>query len=276
MLAHEGLQVWRPPDLGNLEVHCGRSSRKYWPRHLDETFEIVAIRGGVGGMHYRGTRHTASAAFLTVIQPGEVHSGGALGEAAFSFVGLHADPALLRDAAAEVAKRENGAPFFPSPVVRDECLNALVLDLVRSTEGSAPRLEQESLLLSLLAQLVLRHAGDGAALRPLGRERGSVRRAREYLEDRYAENVSLEHLASVSNLSAFHLCRVFREEVGLPPHAYQIQVRVWRAKALLTKGLPAERAAIEAGFFDPSHFTRHFKKLVGVTPGLYAEALRRK
>jgi AraC-like DNA-binding protein len=70
-------------------------------------------------------------------------------------------------------------------------------------------------------------------------------------------------------LSPFHLLRVFRAAVGLPPHAYQIQLRVARAKELLRAGMPIAAVAVEVGFVDQSHLTRHFKRLVGVPPGRY-------
>ncbi len=81
--------------------------------------------------------------------------------------------------------------------------------------------------------------------------------------------MTLQALARFAGLSAFHLCRVFREAVGMAPHAYQTQVRVRRAKALLRAGLPITQAAVEAGFYDQAHLTRHFKRIVGLTPGRY-------
>ena len=57
----------------------------------------------------------------------------------------------------------------------------------------------------------------------------------------------------------------------MPPHAFQTQVRVARAKALLLRGWPISQAAAHTGFADQSHLTRHFKRLVGVTPGQYRQ-----
>jgi len=65
------------------------------------------------------------------------------------------------------------------------------------------------------------------------------------------------------------LLRVFRKELGIPPHAYLTQVRVLRAKKLLSVGIPIAQVAWETGFADRSHLNRHFKRLVGVAPGQY-------
>src|SRR6185503_13257676 len=91
-------------------------------------------------------------------------------------------------------------------------------------------------------------------------ERALVGRVREYLHQNYAQNISLKELAGLANLSAFHLNRVFRTEVGLPPHAYQTQVRVLRSKSLLAQGVSINQTALAVGFFDQSHFTYHFKR----------------
>jgi transcriptional regulator GlxA family with amidase domain len=121
----------------------------------------------------------------------------------------------------------------------------------------------------VLTQFILRHADTTPSSRHLGTEREAVRRLREYLEDNYAENVTLDRLAQIACLSPYHLNRVFCAEVGIPPHQYQTQVRVARAKALLSKGMPTKQVAVETGFADQSHLTRHFKRLMQVTPGRY-------
>ena len=63
--------------------------------------------------------------------------------------------------------------------------------------------------------------------------------------------------------------RLFKEATGLPPHQYVILRRVERAKQFLQAGtdLSLTEVALRAGFSDQSHFSRHFKRFVGVTPG---------
>jgi AraC-like DNA-binding protein len=99
--------------------------------------------------------------------------------------------------------------------------------------------------------------------------RSAVQVVRSYLEENYAATVSLDQLARLVNLSPFHLAHLFRQEVGMPPHAFQLQLRLSRARGLLLQGRPVSEVATETGFFDLSHFTRHFKRQFGVTPGNY-------
>jgi AraC-like DNA-binding protein len=110
-------------------------------------------------------------------------------------------------------------------------------------------------------------------LRGTGPEHPAVLRAVAYLEAAPGL-VSLDVLARAVHLSKSHLVRLFRTQVGLPPHAYLLRLRISRACRLLAGGVPIAEAAHAAGFADQSHLTRHFKYYLGVTPGAYVRALR--
>jgi transcriptional regulator GlxA family with amidase domain len=126
------------------------------------------------------------------------------------------------------------------------------------------------LLVSFFAAL-MRHSTKAPLSTPSrGREDAGVRRAQDFLNANYNQEVLLSNLASLANLSPYHFHRVFTRQTGLPPHAYQVQLRVARARDLLRKRLPIAHVAAITGFADQSHFTRHFKRLVGITPALYA------
>jgi AraC family transcriptional regulator len=83
-------------------------------------------------------------------------------------------------------------------------------------------------------------------------------------------------MAAVVGLNPYHFARQFKAATGLPPHQYVIARRVERAKQLLQAGtgLPLAEVAADAGFSDQSQFSRHFKRLVGVTPGRFRTPAR--
>ena len=96
-----------------------------------------------------------------------------------------------------------------------------------------------------------------------------IRRALALLRARYAETVTLDELATEVGLDRFHLCHAFRAQLGIPPHAYQTQLRIARAKELLAAGVTPSAVAAQVGFYDQSQLTRHFRRIVGVTPGQF-------
>ena len=179
---------------------------------------------------------------------------------------------ITREITAEFPGERLPRPEFGGDVVRDREVAAHLRRFHRLSEspGSGP-LEREAHLAEALVLLVGRHAAPPRAPRSPGRECRAVRLSLEYLEAHAEQNVTLPALARFAGLSAFHLCRVFREAVGMTPHAYQTQVRVRRAKSLLQAGLPIALAAAEAGFYDQAHLNRHFKRIVGLTPGRYVK-----
>lgn len=242
------------------------------PKHSHGEYQICLSLDFPGVYGYRGTSFAVPVGSLSVVHPGEVHSARDPEErrTPSSFRMMYAEPDLLARAATEVAGRGEAQPFFRDPIIQDRPLARDFLRLHVALEGTAPRLEQDTRLLFVLTRLVERHAGIRPSPPP-GRERRAVGLAREYLEDNLGRGVSLEELACLTNLSPFHLARVFRNEVGLPPHAYQAQARVGRARSLLLQGWSAARVAQETGFADQSHLSRRFKRLVGVTPGRYAK-----
>jgi AraC-like DNA-binding protein len=101
-----------------------------------------------------------------------------------------------------------------------------------------------------------------------------VRDAREYLRTHLDRNVSLAELAERCGTNRF-APRRFRRSIGMPPHAYQMQLRVQAARDLLAAGVPPSEAAASAGFADQSHFGRRFKRTLGLAPAAYRRAVFR-
>jgi AraC-like DNA-binding protein len=96
-----------------------------------------------------------------------------------------------------------------------------------------------------LGKLLVHHAV-GAPVSKLAR--APLGQVRDVLEADFARNVTLDELAQLAGLNAFTLLRAFRRTYGLPPHAYQLQVRLRHAKRLLRQGETPVRAALESGF----------------------------
>ncbi len=243
-------------------------------RHTHDAFQVGWARGGAGQVYCRGEVHAAGAGSLVVVPPGEVHYGHSVGASGWEYALLNLDPALLREAGAERADR-CGAPLpdFDWVVSTEAPLVEAFERWARGSLRADSALEGEVLLLDAVGALLARSA-NGRRPMAAGRERRAVGEAVAYLEAHYAETVSLDRLAGVAGLSKFYLVRAFKREMGLPPHAYQTQVRIARAMRLLRRGWSISRTAFATGFAAQSHLNRHFKRILGVTPGRYAELVR--
>jgi AraC-like DNA-binding protein len=177
---------------------------------------------------------------------------------------------VIDDAAAEIAARPVAlAPFVhEDPSLLASFAKAHAVKWRRET-ALARDYADACLAQTAAAVLVGRSGSHGRSFpSPL------VRRTRALIEDRYAENIRLEELAQEAGVSKFHFLRQFRRQVGMAPHAYQIAVRIARARELLALGHSGAVVADRVGFYDQSAFTRAFKRAAGITPGAYAALVR--
>src|SRR3569623_1917757 len=106
------------------------------------------------------------------------------------------------------------------------------------------------------------------------RSTGGVQRALRQIEQHLAQPLTLAQLADMAGLSVWRFATGFRQQVGESPHLYICRLRVERAQALMREGLAPATAAMEAGFYDQSHLSRHFKNLCGMTPGQFQTSAR--
>jgi AraC-like DNA-binding protein len=272
----ESAKFWTDPTLDNLELLRASYVTHAFAPHTHEGFAIGVIEAGAETFTYRRRFHIAGAGSVVLINPGEMHTGEALTTGTgWRYRMLYPAASILQRAASEIQGRRMGVPFFAEPVVQDKHIARLLVNLHLSLEENESQLERESRLIWTMAQLVARHADArlDANAAPSRAEHGVVGRARAYLEQHLGESVSLDDLSREVNLSAFHLLRVFRNTAGLPPHAYLTQLRLAQAKALLREGRPIADVARAVGFTDQSHLNRHFKRVVGITPGQYVRAV---
>jgi len=92
---------------------------------------------------------------------------------------------------------------------------------------------------------------------------------RERLRRHYSAEQRLAWLARSVGMSPFHFARVFRELVGLPPHAYLRRIRLQQAARSLREGQSVTEACFTSGFQNLSHFSRQFFRHFGVKPSSY-------
>lgn len=264
-------RVWQPQHIKNIEIAYRNSSCFNLPAHFHEELEITLMQGSNWNFGYRGEKFTVPPFSFTLIQPGEAHKASFESHFNCRFYGLRIKTDLLQELAEEIKGNYQGLPFFSTPVASDKELSQLLFTfhIIAKNSGESI-LKQQSLLLKIVEKLILRYTQDSFTLTNIGDENKWIQRVKEYLNDNYAKNISLEELARIANFSPFYLNRTFRKQVGIPPHKYQTQIRIARAKTLLNH-LSISQVAIKTGFSSQSHFGFYFKKIMGVTPTQYVK-----
>jgi AraC family transcriptional regulator len=153
---------------------------------------------------------------------------------------------------------------------------ALLSDEQMTSDPSA-RLFLEQAIDLLCTQLVRGHSSFNALPDPAPR-RGlaewQVRRVTTYMRSMIEQEIGLDELAALVSLSRFHFCTAFRLATGQTPHQWLTNLRIARAKELLSDPLlPVTEIALCVGYQTPSSFAASFRKLVGATPSEFRRRL---
>ena len=97
-----------------------------------------------------------------------------------------------------------------------------------------------------------------------------LRKMLDYINEHYQEKISLEEVAASAGISSSEAGRCFQKYYGKAPIEYMIEYRLDQARRLLESSeLSVKEIGFECGFYDPSYFTRIYRKHFGITPGNY-------
>ena len=264
----ESTRFWRDSRFRGMECLSASFLTHEYAPHAHDTFSIGAIESGSQIATLGGRREETGPGDLYLIDPGVVHDGAPGGEG-YRYRMIYPDTTLFIDILEDVTgKAFNATPSFAGPLPRDPQLAKAFHAAHRTLESGAGALESDEGMFSVLSAIFARY-GSTIILPVDTKERSAVARARDYLIDNFESDIGLEELAKVAGLSRAHLIRAFRREYHITPHAFLTDRRVLVARRLLKEGRMPADVAVQCGFADQAHFTRHFKARTGVTPGQF-------
>lgn len=262
-------QYFRISGISGLEVMSARWKHHSFAPHMHDFYAVSLNYAGRGAFHCRHALRDASPGTCNLIEPGELHTGHATSSAGWIYRNLYIDAHLMTTLLQSLDWHVPLEVRFRLPLVDDPVLAERLAFAFESLNEPNSLLKNESLLLSVVARLATDHFMPRQSVPEPGREPSAVRQIREWLDAHSEQNVSVRSLAGIVGLSAYHLVRVFHKHVGIPPHQYQKNVRVLKARKLLASGATISEVAYRAGFCDQSHLNRCFKTTLGVSPGKY-------
>ena len=102
-----------------------------------------------------------------------------------------------------------------------------------------------------------------------------VKKILRYIQEHYAENLTLTQLAELVNVNADYLSHAFKKITHYSPQQYILRRRIGKAQCLLIyTSLPLTEIAARVGYDDSNYFSRVFKKIIGMSPRLYRQKWR--
>ncbi|MFG2307411.1 AraC family transcriptional regulator [Streptomyces sp. NPDC048566] len=263
MAPQREISAWRPGVPGVVEVFHAHYTEYAYPMHVHDAWTLLIVDDGAVrydlDRHQHGTPHDT----VSLLPPHVPHNGAPATADGFRKRVLYLDGSRLGD--------DLIGPAVDGPDLVDPVLRRRVGQLHTALTRPGDELEADSRL-TLIAER-LRGRLRPSARRDIPRaDRPLAHRLRELLDARWVEGIALDEAALLVHAHPAHLVRAFSGAFGIAPHQYLMARRVDRARRLLLDGCPPGEVAAATGFYDQSHLTRHFRRLVGVTPGRYARS----
>lgn len=255
----------------SVEILHVESLRQSFGKHSHDAVAIGVIDAGVGEFWCRGATHRVPPDTVVLIDPGEVHTGGvARGHESLTYRMAYVPVEVVYKLAPD------GWWPFSTPAALAPRLAAAARRFHEAVSRYASSLECESALCELLSAAATNFGDRARDARATPRvEPSRIECVRDFLHANAAADISVRELASLVQLTPSYVSRLFRRRYGLPPHAYQLQVRLRIAKARLAAGESLSATAIALGFVDQAHFSRAFRQSFGMTPGRYQRCTAR-
>ncbi|MBM7570071.1 AraC-like DNA-binding protein [Aquibacillus albus] len=277
----------------NHKIHTDRNLP---PIHDHDFVEIVYVTDGEAEHIFEGELYHVSAGDVFIINPGEVHTyklepGSKLEIVNCLFMPTLFDEVWLRGLGiSESMDYFYVHPFLDKSERFHRCLNLRGQDaeeIFSLFQGMSNEFEEKKKgystlirlqlvqLLVQLSRLYQKVKDSTEQVNVKTQERKTlIKRICGYLERHYDQKLSLSILSDLFNISSRHLNRIFKEETGKTVIEFVHQVRITRAKKLLTE--TDEKIiciAMDVGYDDPAFFTRLFSRKVGCSPGKYREKM---
>jgi AraC-like DNA-binding protein len=259
------ISAWRPDVPGVAEVLHADFPEHAYPLHTHDTWALLVLDTGLVLYELDRHEHGALQSLVTLLPPHVPHDGRSVTDTGFRKRVVYLDSSAL-----DATRIGNAVdhPGWADPILRDRIDR---LHGALAHPGDAFEAEGRLALVRERLDAHLAHTAPSDVRRD-GRPADPrlARRLRELLDDRVTAGITLAEAACVLGASETHLIRAFTREHGIAPHQYLTGRRLDHARRLLLDGRTAADTAAEVGFYDQAHLTRHFKRLLGITPGTFA------
>jgi AraC-like DNA-binding protein len=265
------VQYKRIASVPGLVLGSARLSKFSFDRHFHVDYHIGLVTDGLQRQTFRGKSVLLGPGCISLMPPGEIHDGVNEGEGAYTLRTFRVSYDLLAGIVEEFGGKrgdfEVGGTMLEDPLLAARLLR--LHDRMGASDGSV-NLSLESQWLTLLQNLLAQSRAilprtAAGTLSPI-----QWRHVRDYCFTHLGEKIQLDDMAAVCGVGRFHFLRLFKQTVGMTPHAWLVRLRLEQACSLLTRSVGTiADVAQSLGFYDQSHFNRAFRQAFGVAPSNY-------
>jgi AraC-like DNA-binding protein len=255
------ITYYKSPDR-KLGIVCGRGISRRFPVHRHQSVSLGMVVKGSRLLTIGRSRYVIAEGDVFIVNSGEPHAIGETYNREHDYIVLSMAPDLLM---------KHGNPDLPhfENIHESELLSEYLKKLFHLLILNCD--QPPDVDLDVLIAEMRRFAKKGI---PAREKDTRLEKVKELLDRSIEDNHPLSSLADKAAISEFHLARLFKSLTGMAPHQYLIDNRLRHARELLESGRQIIDIAIESGFYDTSHFIRHFTRYYGVSPNNFQKNIR--
>lgn len=265
------IKTWLLKAFDGLELVKSTDIQMDAPKHFHDGYAIGTALSGLQTIQLRDESNIIAPGALMFLDPHEIHGHEAIPGAAWSHRMLYISPEYIEwlQKRKLIYKKEK-LHFDVSMANRPDLFNlfnnchALLSDRYISYADV-------QMFDYCLARLFNQFAS-GKINKESNSLMARMRDIQYHIATNTSKNLDLDQLAKTFHLSKFSLIRAFRQFKGITPNEYLTIMRVEKAKRFIFEGNSLVCAALEAGFYDQSHFSHNFLKYTSFTPGQFKKA----
>ena len=251
-----------------IEAYHFEGIMQPFPNHFHEYYVIGFIEDGKRILSCRNQEYTIAKGDIILFNPGDNHACVQSDDGTLDYRGFNITKETMLNLAEEVTGKRK-LPSFSKNVISNEEVTCYLQPLHELVMKGSCEFGKEENLLLLISLLIQRYGQPSLSCIPECRE--EIKKACDFMEQHFADRISLNQICHYTGLSKSTLLRAFTKSKGITPYSYLEKIRIGKAKKLLEQGVPPIEAAMQTGFSDQSHFTNYFNRFIGLTPGLYRD-----
>ncbi len=267
-------QYFNDTQRGNVTVLDATMSDFSYIRHAHEEYSLGVTLKGRQDFFCRNGFHKSPAGGVLVFNPEDVHDGHSGISESLEYVMIYVHPDELMPLFQALGCTQQSIVRVNTPLMNDALLRHQILSFRNILDNPTHTKIDYEFSLFQLAQSLAKHAGraDDCSRSVTSRDR-LLTQAKDFILANTTQDISIDDIAAVANMSKYHFIRSFRRQFGITPHKYVLNSRIIAARKAIEAGAPASETAQVYGFADNSHFNRCFKPIFGMTPKQYQRQL---
>lgn len=249
-----------------IEAYQFKGIIQKFPNHFHDYYVIGFIEKGNRILSCKNNEYVLKTGDILLLNPLDNHTCYSEDGEALDYRCLNISKAVMKKIVEEIFTIDY-LPEFNDPVIFSSDLVEALKLLHEMIMKKETEFFKEELFYLLLEQLIKEYAILASNKKLEFKE--PIKKVKQFLDDNYEKQISLNELSELSGMNKYTLIRNFTHEMQTTPYQYLETIRINHAKELLETGINLTEAAMLSGFSDQSLFTRFFKKLIGLTPKQY-------